>query len=73
MEYGKGNKALMEVIDSVVESANTRIAEKALRKIANEAKKVTRLKEPEKFVTCKAYEKKQYYNLWSNRIDGTLQ
>lgn len=72
MEYGKGNKALMEVIDSVVESANTRIAEKALRKIANEAKKVTRLKEPEKFVTCKAYEKKQFdrTELWITEGDS---
>lgn len=72
MEYGKGNKALMGVIDSVVESANTRIAEKALRKIANEAKKVTRLKEPEKFVTCKAYEKKQYdvTELWITEGDS---
>lgn len=72
MEYGKGNKALMGVIDSVIESANTRIAEKALRKIANEAKKVTRLKEPEKFVTCKAYEKKQYdvTELWITEGDS---
>lgn len=71
-EYGKGNKVLMGVVDSVVESANTRIAEKALKKIANEAKKITRLKEPEKFVSCKAYEKKRYdeTELWITEGDS---
>lgn len=72
MEYGKGNKALREVIDSIIERANERIALKELSKITKEASKVTRLKEPEKFVTCKAYEKKQYdvTELWITEGDS---
>lgn len=72
MEYGKGNKALMEIIDTIVERANERIALRELAKITKEASKVTRLKEPEKFVTCKAYEKKQYdiTELWITEGDS---
>lgn len=72
MEYGKGNKALMEVIDSVVARANERIALRELAKITKEASKVGRLREPDKFVTCKAYEKKQYdvTELWITEGDS---
>lgn len=74
MEYGKGNKALIEIIDSIVERANERIALRELAKITKEANKVTRLKDPEKFVTCKAYEKKNYAvtELWITEGDSAL-
>lgn len=72
MEYGKGNKQLMEVVDTVIERANERIALRELAKITKEATKVTKLREPDKFVTCKAYEKKKYdiTELWITEGDS---
>lgn len=72
LEYGKGNKQLLEIIDSVVERANERIALRELAKITKEASKVTRLKAPDKFVSCYAYEKKQYdiTELWITEGDS---
>lgn len=72
MEYGRGNKQLMEVVDTVIERANERIALRELAKITKEATKVTKLREPDKFVTCKAYEKKKYdiTELWITEGDS---
>lgn len=72
MEFGKGNKALLEIIDNIVEKANERIALRELAKITKEASKVKRLKEPEKFATCKEYEKKNYERteLWITEGDS---
>ena len=60
VEFSKGNKLIATVIDEVFERAERRILLREQAKLTKEANKVKKLKKPDKFVTCKAYEKKQY-------------
>lgn len=71
-EYGKGNDELLDTVDKVIEKANERIQLKELSKLSKEISKVKNLAKPEKFVTCKAYEKKNYdkTELWITEGDS---
>lgn len=72
-ELGKGNKQLLEVIERVMSEAQTRIT---IREYANQvrlAKKAAKTsKEPEKFMTCRAYRDKRYdeAELWITEGDS---
>lgn len=66
-ELGKGNKQLLLAIERVISEAQTRIAIKEYESQVKLAKKNTKAtKEPEKFMTCRAYREKRYEDaeLW---------
>lgn len=72
-ELSKGNKYLLEVIEKVVNEAQTRIAIKEYANQVRLAKKAAKTsKEPEKFMTCKAYRDKRYdeAELWITEGDS---
>jgi len=67
LEYGKGNKHILACIERVIADAQVRIATREYMNQARIAKKATKqTKDPEKFLTSKAYIKKDYANseLW---------
>lgn len=72
LEVGKRNKVILDIIDTAVREAEARIAAKEAAKLVRESAKVTRLKEPEKFVSCLAYENKKYEEaeLWITEGDS---
>ena len=72
IEYGKGNRALLDVIEKVIKEAEIRIATREYAKIKRDADKVKREKAPEKFVSCEAYENKRYdeAELWITEGDS---
>ena len=72
LEYGKGNKLLTEAVERVLNEAEIRITSKQQAKLIREATKVKREKEPEKFVSCDAYEDKEYEKaeLWITEGDS---
>lgn len=59
-EYGKGNRIIVDAVEQVIREAEIRLAQKETAKIMREANKVKKEKAPEKFVSCDAYENKQY-------------
>ena len=73
-EYAKGNPDIVNVVESVIQNAEVRETIKMQEKIVRESKKVTREKEPEKFVSCDAYENKQYdkAELWIVEGDSAM-
>ena len=72
VEYGKGNKAVTDLINRVVEEAINRQAISNYAKTRREMDKIKREKAPEKFVSCEAYEKKRYHEaeLWITEGDS---
>ena len=72
LELGKRNKVILEIINTAVREAEARIAAKEAAKLVRENAKVTRLKEPDKFVSCTAYENKKYEEaeLWITEGDS---
>lgn len=70
LEYGKGNKYLQAVIDSVVEEAQTRIEAQQLQDIAKKANKVKKEKTPDKLVSCEAYENKDWEDVEIWIVEG---
>lgn len=72
VEYGKGNKVIVEAVQRVIDEATTRIQTEEYRDLARKAAKVRREKTPEKFVSCEAYEEKRYdeVELWITEGDS---
>ena len=72
IEYGKNNKAIRAVIDRIIDEARSRIQAEEYRNIARQAAKVKKLKAPEKFVSCDAYENKRWeeVELWITEGDS---
>ena len=71
-EHGKGNELIVEAIDFVLKEAEIRIATREFQKIKRETEKIKREKAPEKFVSCSAYERKEYdkAELWITEGDS---
>ena len=71
-EFGKGNTVILNAIEDVLKEAEIRIATKEFQQLKRETEKIKREKEPEKFVSCTAYEKKQYdkAELWITEGDS---
>lgn len=71
-EYGKGNRLILDAIDTVLKEAEIRIATREFQKLKRETEKIKREKEPEKFVSCTAYENKNYKQaeLWITEGDS---
>lgn len=72
IEFGKGTQAIVDVVERVMNEAEIRITSKQQAKMIREATKVKREKAPEKFVSCSAYEKKEYdkTELWITEGDS---
>ena len=72
IEYGKGNKVITDAVERVLYEAEIRISSKQQAKLIKEASKVKKEKEPEKFVSCEAYEEKHYdkTELWITEGDS---
>ena len=72
IERGKGNKIIENVIERVIEEANTRLQTEQLKEIARKAARAKREKAPDKFKSCKAYENKRWdeVELWSTEGDS---
>lgn len=71
-EFAKGNTAITELVERVINEARIRISVKEQEKIIREAVKVKREKAPDKFTSCDAYEKKDYAKaeLWITEGDS---
>ena len=71
-EYGKGNTVILNAIEDVMKEAEIRIATKEFQQLKRETDKIKREKAPDKFVSCVAYEKKQYdrAELWITEGDS---
>lgn len=62
-EVAKGNKDVLQLVDRVIKEAEIRIAAKEQAQMLKEAAKVanqTKVKDPDKFASCDAYEHKEY-------------
>lgn len=72
VEFGKGNPAVTEMVKRVIDEAVNRIQTEELRDIARKAAKVKKEKAPEKFVSCDAYEEKNWaeVELWITEGDS---
>lgn len=72
VEFGKGNKAVCDVVARVIDEARIRIETQELQSIARKASKVKKEKAPEKFTSCDAYESKNYeeVELWITEGDS---
>lgn len=72
VEYGKGNEAIIDMVERVIDEARTRIQTEELRSMARKVAKVKREKAPDKFVSCDAYESKKYseVELWITEGDS---
>lgn len=72
VEYGKGNEAIIAMVERVIDEARTRIQTEELRNMARKVAKVKREKAPDKFVSCDAYESKKYdeVELWITEGDS---
>lgn len=66
LEYGKGNKLLLNLIDRCVEEAQVRVETQKYKELQKQANKAKREKKPDKFTSCDAYEAKKYseVELW---------
>lgn len=73
LEYGKGNKHLLDAIDTVITTAENRIRIKEYAKQIRQASKVSREK-PEKFASCRAYDKRDasIAELWIGEGDSAV-
>ena len=70
-EWEKGTDWLLKVINSTVEDAHNRIQIAEMSKSLREVEKVTKsLKASNKFISCAAYEKKQYSGLELFIVEG---
>jgi DNA gyrase subunit B len=71
-EYGKGNEDVIQAVKKVIENAEVRVQTRELAKLAREQKKAERKPKPDKFVSCKAYDKKEYdrAELWISEGDS---
>jgi DNA gyrase subunit B len=71
-EYHKGTKLITDIVKAVKEEAEARIAIKEYEKQVRQAKKSTRQKPPEKFVSCINYDRKNYdeVELWLTEGDS---
>lgn len=71
-EYAKGNKYIKAVVDSAVEKAENRIALEEMQQMIKQTAKVQKQRTPDKFVSCDAYEKKNYNDveLWITEGDS---
>ena len=74
VEYAKGNPHIKGVVDKALEEARVREILKQQEKIIKQSESVKRVKEPDKFVSCDAYEKKNYAitELWITEGDSAL-
>lgn len=75
IEYSKGTPEIVSVVDKVIKEAQIRIQLKDEEQTIREANKVTkRVKAPEKFVSCEAYENKKYSEaeLWIAEGDSAI-
>lgn len=72
LEVGKNNKVINEIINTAIREAEARIAAKEAAKLVRESAKVARLKEPDKFISCLAYENKKWEDaeLWITEGDS---
>jgi DNA gyrase subunit B len=72
VEYGKGNKYIVEAVERVFNEARSRIEAAELQEIAKKTAKLKREKAPDKFVSCDAYESKNYgeVELWITEGDS---
>lgn len=72
LEFGKGTKEIVDVVERVIREAEIRIATKEQAKLIREAVKIKREKAPEKFTSCDAYEKGNYAEaeLWITEGDS---
>lgn len=71
-EYGKGNRLICDAIEQVMKEAEIRVATKEYAQFKRESERVKRVKAPEKFASCKAYEDKNYAEaeLWITEGDS---
>lgn len=74
IEYGKGTKALADLVNRVIEEALVRIQTEEYREMAKQTAKIKREAAPAKFVSCDAYEAKRYdeVELWITEGDSAL-
>lgn len=72
LEFSKGNRVLLDLIEEVKKEAEARIAIKEYAKQVRQIKKVTKEKAPEKFSTCEAYDNKNsaIAELWITEGDS---
>ena len=72
IEREKGNQYVLDAIERVMNEAELRQQIKAYERIRRETRKIKREKEPEKFVSCDAYEHKEYEKaeLWITEGDS---
>lgn len=70
-EYKKGTPWLVEIVNEVIQNAQNRIVVSEMSKNLKELEKKTRnVKASDKFVSCLAYEKKQYNGLELFIVEG---
>lgn len=71
LEHTKGTPWLMDVIEEVIQNARNRIAVAEMSKNLREIEKTTRnIKISDKFISCQAYEKRQYNGLELFIVEG---
>lgn len=73
-EYAKDNIILVNAVDIACQRAEYRILSKENSKSLSQINKLKREKQPEKFVSCAAFEKKEYdkAELWITEGDSAL-
>lgn len=72
LEYGKQNKAIVNLVKRVIAEAEARVNAQELQTIARKTSSLAREKRPAKFVSCDAYENKKYdqVELWITEGDS---
>lgn len=72
VEYGKGNPHIKALVDRVITEALNRKAAADFLKLQREHDKIKKIRNPEKFVSCDAFENKQYdkAELWITEGDS---
>lgn len=72
IEHAKGNRVICDIVERVINKAQDRLAVQQAMVVQREMRKIKREKEPEKFTSCEAYEKKDYKNaeLWITEGDS---
>lgn len=71
LEYTKGTPWLIRSVEEVIQNARNRIAVAEMSKNLREIEKTTRsIKLSDKFISCQAYEKKQYKGLELFIVEG---
>lgn len=73
-ENGKNNKSVKDFVGHIAEIAERRLMTEEFAKNLKKNDKLKRQKEPDKFVSCTAYEKKEYHKaeLWITEGDSAL-